>query len=85
MQIGDVVYLHPSSSTFGTIYPARVVYIHPKRAYYTVEFEFERFGHITHFKQSYYFKARAGEPGYQGAIDSAARSQKSRKNKNRKK
>lgn len=85
MRKGDVVYLHPSSGTYGTIYPARVVYIHPKRAYYIVEFTFERFGDVTHFRQSYYFKARAGEPGYQGAIDSAARSQKSRKNKNRKK
>lgn len=62
MQIGDTVYRHPMTSTPGTIYPAKVVYIHPRRRFYVVEFTFPRGDVVRRFRQSYYFRSRQGDP-----------------------
>lgn len=62
MQIGDTVYRHPMTSAPGRVYPAKVVYIHPRRRFYEVEFEFHRGDDVQGFRQSYYFRSRQGDP-----------------------
>lgn len=64
MQIGDTVYRHPMTSAPGRVYPAKVVYIHPRRRFYEVEFSFERNGNMQGFRQSYFFRDRQGDPEY---------------------
>lgn len=62
MKVGDKIgHLKPS---FGEViridapaYPARVVYIHPQRHFYIVEFEMPK---NNHFRESFYFKNRSG-------------------------
>lgn len=67
MQIGDTVYLHPSQSKPGEVHPGRVVYIHPLRRYYVVEFTHIRAdGAKLSYRESFYFPERAGAPDYTG-------------------
>ena len=44
----------------GQAFTATVVYIHPQRRFYTVEFDLPR---GRKCRESYYFPDRAGEPG----------------------
>lgn len=84
MLVGDVVYRHPySSPQHDSVYPCKVVYIHPLRRFYTVEFEFEYYGLVRHFRQCYYFRSRGGDPEYTSAMSGAARTEKYRKKKDR--
>lgn len=73
MQIGDTVYLHTTQSRPGEVHPGKVVYIHPLRRYYTVEFSFERMdGVVLSYRESFYFPERAGAPDYTGTAMSDA-------------
>ncbi len=67
MQIGDTVHLHTTQSKPGEVHPGKVVYIHPLRRYYTVEFSFERMdGVVLSYRESFYFPERAGAPEFKG-------------------
>lgn len=44
----------------GQAFTATVVYIHPQRRFYSVEFVFAR---GRRFRESFYFPDRAGDPG----------------------
>ena len=62
MKVGDKIgHLKPS---FGEViridapaYPGRIVYIHPQRRFYTIEFEMPK---GERCRESYYFKNRSG-------------------------
>lgn len=62
MKVGDKIgHLKP---TYGEgprqdlpAYPGRIVYIHPQRRFYTVEFELPK---NYHFRESFYFPNRSG-------------------------
>lgn len=63
MNIGDKITARPAmNTTFGDIKATPmegcVVYIHPERRYYTVEFFFPLTG--ERFRQSYFFEDRRG-------------------------
>ena len=77
MQIGDVVYLHPSQSKPGEVHPGTVVYIHPLRRFYVAEFSFERMpGMVRRYRESFYFPDRAGASDYKAtAMTDAERKQ----------
>ena len=65
MQIGDTVHLHTTQAKPGEVHPGKVVYIHPQRRYYTVEFSFERMdGVVLSYRESFYFPDRAGASEY---------------------
>lgn len=69
MRIGDIRMEAPSFwTTFGHSEGApqkcRVVYIHPRRRFYTVEFAFPLTG--ERFRESYYFEDRRGDAGQKG-------------------
>ncbi len=85
MLVGDVIYRHPHTSAHGTVYPCTVVYIHPKRRFYTVRFDFDRGDVVMSFRESYYFRFRAGDPEYISGAVGAARTEKYRLKKGRKK
>ena len=79
MQIGDVIYLHPSTSTGGKVYPGKVVYIHPKRRFYVAEFSFTRMdGVVQSFRESFFFQDRAGDPNYRGQVSDEERKRRDR-------
>lgn len=79
MQIGDIVRRHPSQSPPGVYYDGKVVFIHPKRKFFTLEFSFVQMGgKLASYRESFYFPNRAGAPGYTGAIDYAERKRKER-------
>ena len=80
MQIGDIVHLHPSQASPGVYHAGTVVYIHPKRRFYTAEFSFTRMdGKILSYRESFYFPERAGAPDYTGtAMSDAERKQRDR-------
>ena len=65
MQIGDILTLRPTVWGSGSDIvnsdpqPCRVVYIHPQRRFYTVEFDMPR---GRKCRESYYFPDRAGDP-----------------------
>ena len=77
MQIGDVVYLHPSQSKPGEVHPGTVVYIHPLRRFYVAEFSFERMdGAVLSYRETFYFPDRAGASDYKAtAMTDAERKQ----------
>lgn len=77
MQIGDTVHLHTTQSKPGEVNPGKVVYIHPLRRYYTVEFSFERMdGVVLSYRESFYFPDRAGASEYKAtAMTDAERRQ----------
>lgn len=69
MQIGDIRIETPGFwTTFGHSagdpQKCRVVYIHPQRRFYTVEFAFPRTR--ERFRESYYFEDRRGAAGRKG-------------------
>ena len=79
MLIGDTVYLHPSQSPPGAGHPGTVVYIHPERRYYVVEFRFPYIpGVVRAFRESFFFPERAGEADYNGGQSDAERKRQSR-------
>lgn len=79
MQIGDTMFLHPSQSTGGKVYPCTVVYIHPKRRFFTVEFSFERNDGVKQsFRESFFFSDRAGDPDYHGQVSDEERKRRDR-------
>lgn len=66
MNIGDIIQAVPTfATTFGRDkgkrQTATVIYIHPERRYYTVEFTNEQTGET--FRQSYFFEDRRGTAG----------------------
>lgn len=77
MQIGDTVHLHTTQAKPGEVHPGKVVYIHPQRRYYTVEFSFERMdGVVLSYRESFYFPDRAGASEYKAtAMTDAERRQ----------
>ena len=77
IQIGDTVHLHTTQSKPGEVHPGKVVYIHPLRRYYTVEFSFERMdGVVLSYRESFYFPDRAGASEYKAtAMTDAERRQ----------
>lgn len=63
MKVGDMVLRQPSFYTsyggaFGKPQMAQVVYIHPEKRFYTVEFLMERTG--ERFRECYYLPERLG-------------------------
>lgn len=63
MKIGDIVWKKPEFGASGgqkSVPPqeARVVYIHPQRRFYSVEFTFTRGGVTRSFRQSYPLRNR---------------------------
>lgn len=77
MQVGDTVHLHTTQAKPGEVHPGKVVYIHPQRRYYTVEFSFERMdGVVLSYRESFYFPDRAGASEYKAtAMTDAERRQ----------
>lgn len=77
MQVGDTVHLHTTQAKPGEVHPGKVVYIHPQRRYYTVEFSFERMdGVVLSYRESFYFTDRAGASEYKAtAMTDAERRQ----------
>ena len=63
----------------GESYTATVVYIHPQRRFYTVEFAFAR---GRRFRESFYFQDRAGGAPLAGSRDCRAEGKNRRGAKN---
>lgn len=66
MKLGDILHLTPTASGYGSEdliaagpWPARVVYIHPQRRFYAVEFRSEQTGET--WRETRYFPDRAGQ------------------------
>lgn len=66
MQIGDILHLMPTASGYGSEdliaagpRPCRVVYIHPRRRFYIVEFRSKATGET--WRETRYFPDRAGQ------------------------
>ncbi len=74
IQIGDVLHLHPSQSAPGVYHNGTVVWIHPKRRFFVAEFSFTRSdGVVQSFRESFYFRERAGDPNYRGGMSEEER------------
>ena len=66
MKVGDILHLTPAASGYGSEdliaagpWPCRVVYIHPQRRFFIVEFRSKVTGET--WRETRYFQDRAGQ------------------------